>query len=78
MGHDGPMAARAFPDIFGQRGLATRAQLRRSGWTPSAVRHALATSWQEPAPEVFAAHRGALDADTRLVAAALWLGTGPC
>lgn len=74
LGHDDGMATRAFPDLPRQRGLATRRQLREAGWTPSAVRHAVATTWQEPAPEVFADHRGDLDAEVRLVAAALWAG----
>lgn len=72
--HDGPMAERAFPEIPGQRGLATRAQLIEAGWTISSVRHAAQTSWQEPLPRVCVPHRGDLPADTLLVAAALWAG----
>lgn len=64
-----------FPDVAGQRGLATVAQLIEAGWTASALRHARATAWQEPKPRVVTPHRGPLDADTRLVAAGLWAST---
>ncbi|MGI8947402.1 MAG: hypothetical protein ACR2FV_05375 [Ornithinimicrobium sp.] len=68
------MAQRAFPEIPGQRGLATRAQLIEAGWTVSGIRHAVQTTWQQPLPRVFASHRGELDTDTLVVAAALWAG----
>ncbi|GGK68954.1 hypothetical protein GCM10011509_16690 [Ornithinimicrobium pekingense] len=63
-----------FPDLPGQRGLATVVQLLRAGWTASALRHARATIWQEPMPRVVAPHRGPVDGPTRVVAAALWAG----
>lgn len=63
-----------FPDIEGQRGLATIRQLLDAGYTRSAIRHALAGKWQAPRSGVVAPHRGPLDADARLVAAALWAG----
>ncbi|MFK5645133.1 hypothetical protein ACI3ET_01275 [Ornithinimicrobium sp. LYQ121] len=66
---------RAFPDIPGQRGLATVPQLLEAGWTRSALRQARATRWQEPMPRVLAPHRGPLDGQARLAAAALWAGT---
>lgn len=66
---------RAFPELPGQRGLATTTQLREAGWTTSAVRHARRTRWQEPMPRVIAPHKGPLDQETRLVAIALWAGT---
>lgn len=69
-------AARTFPQYPGQRGLATSAQVRDAGWSYSAIKHALSTSWQSPFPGVFAPHRGQLDLDTLLVAAALWAGEG--
>lgn len=65
---------RAFPDIPGQRGLATVPQLLEAGWTRSALRQARATRWQEPMPRVLAPHRGPLDGQARLAAAALWAG----
>ena len=68
------MTERAFPDIQGQRGLATVTQLLQAGWTTSALRQARATRWQEPKPRVVAPHRGPLDGPTRLAAAALWAG----
>lgn len=64
----------AFPLIDGQRGLATRRQLMTAGFTRSAISHALHEDWQLPIPGVVAPHRGPLDADTRLAAAALWAG----
>jgi hypothetical protein len=63
-----------FPVIEGQRRLATRRQLVDVGFTRSAVDHALRRDWQLVLPGVVAAHRGPLDADTRLAAAALWAG----
>lgn len=69
-----PSAERAFPSIPGQQGLARVDQLLATGWSPAALRHARATSWQEPLPRVLAPHRGPLDGATRLVAAALWAG----
>lgn len=63
-----------FPDIDGQFTLATRQQLAAAGFTRAAVRHAADRDWQQVRPGVFAPHRGPLDADTRLVAAALWAG----
>lgn len=68
------MARRAFPEIPRQRGLATRPQLIEAGWTISSIRHAVQTTWQRPLPRVFASHRGELDADILVVAAALWAG----
>lgn len=65
---------RPFPELSGQRGLATTTQLREAGWTTSAVRHARRTRWQEPMPRVIAPHRGKLDQETRLVAIGLWAG----
>lgn len=64
----------AFPELPGQRGLATTTQLREAGWTTSAVRHARRTRWQEPMPRVVAPHRGTLNHETRLVAIGLWAG----
>lgn len=69
-------AARQFPQIQGQRSLATSAQLREAAWTHSAIRHALSSRWQSPLPGVFAPHRARLSALTLLVAASLWAGPG--
>ncbi|MGB5952460.1 MAG: hypothetical protein WBG57_08120 [Ornithinimicrobium sp.] len=66
---------RAF-EIAGQHGLATRAQLIRAGWTYSAIRHGLATTWGQPAPGVFLTHRGGLTPRQRLICGALWAGHG--
>ena len=65
---------RAFPTIPGQRGLATREQLREAGWTDGAVRTLLRSHGQRPFPGVYAPHRGGLSPEDRLVAAALWAG----
>ncbi|GAA5161808.1 hypothetical protein [Ornithinimicrobium tianjinense] len=65
---------RTFPDLPGQRGLATVAQLLEHGWTTSALREARKTRLQEPLPRVLAPHRGPIDGSTRLTAAALWAG----
>lgn len=64
----------SFPVIDGQRGLATRRQLAQAGFTRSAITHALQRDWQLPIAGVVAPHRGPLDAETRLAAAALWAG----
>lgn len=60
----------------GQRGVASRAQLLNVGWTYSAIQHALATSWQQPAPGVLLPHRGRPSPDQLLVIGALWAGVG--
>lgn len=65
---------REFPQIHGQRGLATVAQLLEAGWTVSAMRARRGTSWQEPLPRVLVPHRGPIDTTTRLVAQTLWAG----
>jgi len=65
-----------FPDLDGQRGLATAAQLYEHGWTPSSVRHARERTIQQVLPGVYAPYRGPLDGDDRLVAAKLWAGNG--
>ena len=67
---------RVFPDLDGQRGLATAAQLYEHGWTPSSVRHARERTIQQVLPGVYAPYRGPLDGDDRLVAAKLWAGNG--
>lgn len=64
----------SFPQITEQFGLATRGQLTGAGFTRSAVRHAAQRDWRQVRPGVFAPHRGPLDADARLAAAALWAG----
>ncbi|WP_151525444.1 hypothetical protein [Serinicoccus kebangsaanensis] len=69
-----PAAEPRFPDIAGQRGLATHAQLLAAGWSTPQIRHRRSTTWQTAYPRVVAPHRGPLDADTLLVAAALWAG----
>lgn len=61
-------------DRAGQFGLVTRTQLLEAGWTYSAIRHGLATTWHQPAPGVFIAHRGSLTVKQRLIAGALWAG----
>lgn len=63
-----------FPDVEGQFNLATRRQLTTAGFTRAAVRHASQRDWHQVRPGVFVPHRGPLDADTRLAAAALWAG----
>lgn len=63
-----------FPVFEGQRGLATRRQLLAADFTRSAIEHALRRDWQLPITGVVAPHRGPLDSDTRLAAAALWAG----
>lgn len=65
---------RDFPDIPGQRGLATVAQLLERAWTPAALREARRTRFQEPMPRVVAPHRGPVDGATLLYARALWAG----
>lgn len=65
---------RRFPDLEGQHGLATTAQLRDAGWTPDAIRHHLTTTWQQVYPGVVAAHTGPFDVVTRRAGAALWAG----
>ena len=65
-----------FPDLPGQRGLATTRQLRDAGLTRSAITHGLDRRWQQPMPGVVAPHRGPLHGDDRLAAAALWAGPG--
>lgn len=67
---DGP----AFPQLAGQRGLATVRQLRDAGFTVAQIRHARKTSWQTPFPGVVAPHRGPLDHATQVVGAGLWAG----
>lgn len=69
-----PLAHPDFPRIPGQLGMASVAQLTAAGWTRSALRQARATRWQEPMPRVVVPHRGPLDEDRALVAAALWAG----
>lgn len=69
-----PSQDRDFPDIPGQRGLATVAQLLERGWTPGALRQARSTRFQEPMPRVLAPHRGPIDGSTLLYARALWAG----
>lgn len=61
-------------NLPGQRGAATRPQLVAHGWTYAAISHALQTQWQEPAPGVFLAHRGAYNREQQLVIGALWAG----
>ena len=63
-----------FPDVAGQRGLATVGQLRGAGWTPAQIRHRRSTSWSMPYPRVVSPHRGPLSHDALLTAAALWAG----
>lgn len=63
-----------FPQIPGQRGLATLRQLQEAGFTVAQVRHARKTSWQTPFPGVLAPHRGPLDHATQVVGAGLWAG----
>ncbi|WP_298752329.1 hypothetical protein [uncultured Serinicoccus sp.] len=41
-----------FPDVAGQRGLATVGQLRGAGWTPAQIRHRRSTVWRTPYPRV--------------------------
>lgn len=65
---------REFPDLPGQMGLATVAQLLEHGWTRSALSQARARTFQEPMPRVIAPHRGPLDPPTRTRAWALWAG----
>lgn len=65
----------AFPQIPGQRGLATTRQLHAAGWTPGAVRHLVDTRGRRVAWGVFAPHRGPLADDDWVVAAWLWAGT---
>lgn len=75
--HTGSAARiREFPVIPEQRGLATSAQLHDHGWTTDALRHAEGRTIQRVYPRVFAAHRGPLDVEDRLVAAYLWAGDG--
>lgn len=67
---DGP----EFPQIPGQRGLATVRQLRDAHFTVAQMRHAKKTRWQTPFPGVIAPHRGPLEHATQLVGAGLWAG----
>ncbi len=63
-------------ELPGQQGVSSRAQLLETGWTYSAIQHALATSWQQPAPGVFLPHRGQPSQEQLLVSGALWAGRG--
>lgn len=54
--------------------MATRRQLRDLGWSESAVRHHLASSWQLVYPRVVAPHLRPVEGRERLVAATLWAG----
>lgn len=65
---------RAFPQLHGQRGLATSAQLRDEGWTADALRHTRGRTTQLIFPRVYAPHLGPLTTEDRLVAAFLWAG----
>jgi hypothetical protein len=67
---------RSFPEIPGQRGLATTSQLLAAGWTESALRHLVRHDGRRVLPTVYIDHRGALDEESRLVASALWAGPG--
>lgn len=69
------MAHLRFPDIPGQRGLATAAQLRAHGWTYSALSHLVATSGQRILPRVYLPHHGRIPDDDLIVAGWLWAGT---
>lgn len=68
------MGHRPVPDVPGQHGLLTRAQLYAAGWSRSALGHAVRTSWTEPAPSVYQPHRGDLPSEAVRAAAALWAG----
>ncbi len=63
-----------FPVIRGQLGLARVDQLLERGWKLTGLRHSRATKWQEPMPGVVLPHRGPVDAETTLMAEALWAG----
>lgn len=65
---------RVFPDLVGQRSLATRAQLRALGWTTKAIACWSRTRGQEAYPGVIASHNGRLDRTELLAGAALWAG----
>lgn len=68
------MPSLTFPDIPGQRGLATTRQLRAHGWTYSALSHLVATSGQRVLPRVYLPHRLTVPDDDLVVAGWLWAG----
>nr|NLI49761.1 hypothetical protein [Propionibacterium sp.] len=63
-----------FPNLAGQHGLATRAQLRVLGWGNRAIARWGRTVGQQAYPGVFAAHNGPLDRGQLIAGAALWAG----
>ena len=67
-----PAALEAIADE--QLGLLTLGQLRAAGTSRAAVRWALGRTWRLVLPRVVATFTGELDAERRLVAAALWGG----
>ncbi len=65
-----------FPDVPGQRGLATTRQLLTSGWSTTQLHHLAARVGRVLLRGVYAPHRGEPDAATWLIAAWLWAGPG--
>lgn len=65
---------RDFPDIPGQHGLATRAQLLARGWSYATIDRYVHNVGREPFHSIIAPHAGPLDRLTVLTAAALWAG----
>ena len=65
---------RLFPEIPGQRGLATRAQLHALGWSDKVIARWSSTRGQQVYPGVFAAHNGPLGRTELIAGAALWAG----
>lgn len=65
-----------FPDVPGQRGLATTRQLVTAGWSATQLHHLKSRAGRVLLRGVCAPHRGEPDAATWLVAAWLWAGPG--
>lgn len=63
-----------FPDIPGQRGLATSWQLRQHGWSYSAMSSLVSGPGQRVLPRVYLPHRQPVDDDDLIVAGWLWAG----
>ena len=63
-----------FPQIPGQRGLATTPQLLEHGWTYSTLSHLVATTGRRVLPRVYLPHRLPVEPDDIILAGWLWAG----
>lgn len=65
-----------FPRIPGQHDLATNRQLLAAGWSRAAINTLSSKHGQQVLPRVYCRHRGPLTPEDRLLAGALWAGSG--